>query len=722
MKGLRKGLKAAAAVIACVMSLPVMAPVADELMVYAEDIAADTASGTYENLSWCIEDEVLTISGEGEMAPDPELNSNSLEAGSYPWAEYDYTSIVIEEGVTSIALNAFYRSSAEKVILPESVSTIGLNAFRSSNVKLLHTSPGLRNIGEYAFYGCPVKYLDIPAMSGSAGMDAFDVNSMDALHLPSGSAFNIGDNMVPVYYGDETDGETTASGTHGSFKWEIRNGVLCITGSGAMEACDYNKYPWYGLDFYRVKFSGENITISDGAFERSDLCLLELDNVASIGNAAFLGCDSLVSITDAEEVAYISDSAFSSAEWMNSTVYHERAADTPYLTMLGKTMVCCDQTAETVVIPEYTEHIMGKALSGCTAVKTLYIPEKAFTCPEHTFSLCANIEHLRYTGNETDITLEELQELASDRQIFDFTDQTGIVTSGRAVYYEDAVLRLLDQIRTSPYVQELADDFCRDIISSTGIHKGMSDEIILRFFYDHIIDNAVYSYAFSESSAYTHTTDDGKTWTASSLFTHREEGLAIAGSGVCSAYSELFVTFGRIAKEDGLSSTLTVTENYGVNHQWNVIGLDTGTENERWYYLDASNGQYLIGYEANILRENPAMFSYDPDIPLNEDGTYTVTLHDGTAVNIQAKNAAREYGRGDTDLDGDIDLEDAALILSIYAMKAVGITPELSADSIAASDINEDGATNLDDAAAVLSYYAQKAAGLEPSWDEIIKA
>lgn len=1200
MKGLRKGLKAPAAVIACVMSLPVMAPVADELMVYAEDIAADTASGTYENLSWCIEDEVLTISGEGEMAPDPELNSNSLEAGSYPWAEYDYTSIVIEEGVTSISLNAFYKSPAISVSLPESLVSIGSRSFSKSSIESLtlpsgvraldfcsfdgckslssitieaqlteipsacfsgtaietielpdtlqiigwsafsycknlksiklpqsvttiessaftqcknleslelhegittlgerlimetkitelhipesvtecdafaadcdtlttltlpehilateipdnfflgcealdvasfihdgitrigenafaHTNltsitipetvtsignfafaytdiasivipesvtsigssvfqmcssleyaeikgkitsipfqcftgcsslktcvlpdtvkviglyafqscsftdidlpdslteiqsnafdtavtmnsvvlpasvtmiqnnsfnnvhsltlgantkingdsglnefkcldeiyvhpdnpyyeaedgilyskgrtsvlsfaathtfendtftvpdnvscitqpircsnikayavsdthpvystvdgfltdksgtkliscpygidsntitvpDGITAIGEFAFYdtlyphiilpdtvteignyaftynvkkinipasvsyigkkafsGCWIYCMRIESMSGYAESNAMPLNAKTIV-LPEGSQFDItnavSDNTKIVYEAAD-GGEVTASGTHGDFTWEIRNRTLTIYGSGEMDSCAAEEYPWYDLDYYQLKFEGENISVPENAFSGSyTLCNLYLDNVVSIGASAFSGCSSLSSVTGDENISLVGKGAFDDTAWLEETFYHY-SEEAEGLAVIGTVAIKADADAETVRIPQYTTYIAEDAFGSCKNIRTLYIPGSDVSYPDNAFSLCSGIERLCWSDTGEAITLSQLQAIASECRTISITDSTGETVTAKAVFRSDILLNLINTMTNTPYVQNLTSEYCRSIISETGINSSMSDEELIRIMFDYLLDTTYYSFTYLESPSGA-CSGENTLWDMNKLYSHLPEGLAIMKSGVCSSYSGVFAEYASVLAEDGISTTISASENYGAGHQWNVIGLDTGTENERWYYLDASNGQYLIGYEANILRENPAMFSYDPDIPLNEDGTYTVTLHDGTAVNIQAKNAAREYGRGDTDLDGDIDLEDAALILSIYAMKAVGITPELSADSIAASDINEDGATNLDDAAAVLSYYAQKAAGLEPSWDEIIKA
>lgn len=93
---------------------------------------------------------------------------------------------------------------------------------------------------------------------------------------------------------------------------------------------------------------------------------------------------------------------------------------------------------------------------------------------------------------------------------------------------------------------------------------------------------------------------------------------------------------------------------------------------------------------------------------------------------------------GDPDGSGDVNIDDAVNVLSYYARNAAGIenvTIRLAAESaaaeedysyraaemtaLAAADVNKDGQLDLDDAACILSYYANKAAGNAPDWNSI---
>lgn len=73
--------------------------------------------------------------------------------------------------------------------------------------------------------------------------------------------------------------------------------------------------------------------------------------------------------------------------------------------------------------------------------------------------------------------------------------------------------------------------------------------------------------------------------------------------------------------------------------------------------------------------------------------------------------------KGDVNVDGSIDIDDASMALTIYARKAAGLSiDEYSEAQMSNADVDDDGAVTIDDAAAILVYYARKAAGLDASF------
>ena len=89
------------------------------IVLYSSNIVASGTCGEKgNNLTWILDDEgVLTISGTGAMA--------NWENDS-PWHEnQDIKSVMIEDGVTSIGVNAFYGCSGlTSIKIPDSVTSI----------------------------------------------------------------------------------------------------------------------------------------------------------------------------------------------------------------------------------------------------------------------------------------------------------------------------------------------------------------------------------------------------------------------------------------------------------------------------------------------------------------------------------------------------------------------------------------------------------------------
>ena len=83
------------------------------------------ASGTSGDCTWTLSDDgTLTISGNGAL-PNYVLMDDLA-----PWSEYEFTKLVVEEGVTRLGFYSFYNcSSLVQVELPESLEYIGVSAF-----------------------------------------------------------------------------------------------------------------------------------------------------------------------------------------------------------------------------------------------------------------------------------------------------------------------------------------------------------------------------------------------------------------------------------------------------------------------------------------------------------------------------------------------------------------------------------------------------------------
>lgn len=176
---------------------------------------ADEASGICgDSLTWSIQNDTLTISGNGclsvgasdtprgKIAPEMELNK--------PWKEYDYSKIVIKKGITEIGKQAFsddYKAKEvliedgltkigeaafshaeiQKVVMPDSVEFIDDYAFNiCCELTEVKFSKNLKTIGKMAFRECAMAELNLPEGLKKIGVQAFNsVKTYTSLKIPS---------------------------------------------------------------------------------------------------------------------------------------------------------------------------------------------------------------------------------------------------------------------------------------------------------------------------------------------------------------------------------------------------------------------------------------------------------------------------------------------------------------------------------------------------------
>lgn len=141
-------------VLACGLAAPSMAADAP-----ASGVCGDDATWTYAN-------GVLTISGSGRM----NASSGWRNIRSY------ITSIVVEEGITSICTSAFEGcSAARSVSLPSTLTNISANAFcNCSGLTSLELPEGLLTIGSNSFSNCTgLISVTLPGTLKALGDSAF---------------------------------------------------------------------------------------------------------------------------------------------------------------------------------------------------------------------------------------------------------------------------------------------------------------------------------------------------------------------------------------------------------------------------------------------------------------------------------------------------------------------------------------------------------------------
>ena len=140
----------------------------DENLICTRCKQPPATSGTWEQLSWKVENGVLTITGEGEM-PDGDGFLNVFTDWEYrPNSLFMYLpiqEIVVGEGITSISGGAFMGcTQVKKVTLPDTITSIGQSAFEDCGALTSITLPdSVEYIDRFAFRNCDLRRFHIPA-------------------------------------------------------------------------------------------------------------------------------------------------------------------------------------------------------------------------------------------------------------------------------------------------------------------------------------------------------------------------------------------------------------------------------------------------------------------------------------------------------------------------------------------------------------------------------
>ena len=241
----------------------------------------------------------LTFSGTASIPSYNDLDER-------PWKDYVEVveNIVIEDGVTSIGVNAFgYCASLTTVTIPASVTGIGMFAFYDCTGLTTITIPAsVTSIGRYAFYHCEsLTSVIVHASNCTLGEDAFDeCYKLEAIYVPSDKVeyYKAAENWSA--YADKITafigGDCGAEGHEKDVTWVLKGTSLTISGTGAM--ADYassENQPWkdYRSSITSVIIESGVTSIGKNAFNNcTGLTSATVDAPdCTLGNGAFEGCN-----------------------------------------------------------------------------------------------------------------------------------------------------------------------------------------------------------------------------------------------------------------------------------------------------------------------------------------------------------------------------------------------------------------------------------------------
>ena len=360
--------------------------------------------------------------------------------GTYAFYNCDGISdIIIPNGVTTINDYTFYNCDGfTSIIIPNSVTSIGIYAFGYCyNLASVTIGNAVSSLADRAFYNCSV--LDIvyvlsqtpPALGTNA------LYSTPLCYIPAGTlaAYQASDwaNYVSGFVEQGQCGD--------NLYWTISDGVLSITGSGAMY--DYTAEalaPWYGqlANITTINLPDGLTSIGAWAFYDCDaISSISIPNtVTAIGNEALYHCSSLTSVSIPNSVTTLGYEAFA-----NCTLLTNVSLGSSVTSIGGYAFSYCPALAKMTLKSE-TPPTPGDYIFSNSSAPTCYIPCGTLSAYQSSAwaTLVASIEEQCYDENyhnfEVDIQNEAWQ-FVQDGQINYWTIGTaaGSVTEGNNALY-----------------------------------------------------------------------------------------------------------------------------------------------------------------------------------------------------------------------------------------------------------------------------------------------
>ena len=409
-------------------------------------------SGTWNgNLTWELsQDGTLTISGTGPMSTISYEDDHEILV--FPWRKYSeiITTVIVEDGVTSIANNAFYYYfwNIEKIVLPDTLQSIGAGAFYNcENLEELTIPEGVVSIGERAFCYCDrLTAIRLPGSLRQLGESAFysckglasvsfaggvevlskcafmECNALRFLEIPEGvseigdCAFGSCDVLEEVIIPDtvKSIGDYVFSYCRKLKTVTIPSSVTFID-AYTFEQCDslnqvifQGDAPILGENLFHntattVFYPGENATWTEAVMQQygGEITWLPYGATPEIASGWSGATEWTLSIDGVLRICgsgNMKNYDYSGVRPWESYIRNITAVVVePGVTSIGECAFMGLTNLQSVTLPETGLKKIGEAaFYGCSALKEIQLPEQLYTVNDYTFKNCTRLESVHF--------------------------------------------------------------------------------------------------------------------------------------------------------------------------------------------------------------------------------------------------------------------------------------------------------------------------------------
>lgn len=310
-------------------------------------------SGVEGNITWVLTtDGTLTLSGKGAMEG----------YWTHAWEEYknDIKKIIIEKGLTGIALNAFRDcSSLISVTIPNSVTSIGSYSFCNCSSLTSVTIPNsVKSIESGAFWNCTsLVSVTIPNSVTSIGGWAFmDCISLSSLFIPS--------SVIEMEYSpfDRCTALTDLQIDKENPSFMIEDGIIFSKDKTTLFFYLYSKKD----KSYTIPSTITKLAYGAFSYNPHLTSVIIPNSITSIESASFFRCTGLISVTIPNTVTSIGEQAFEGCQSLSS-IYIPNSVE-----LIGESAFWECKNLETVKIGSGVKSIDVMTFGNCSALRTLY--------------------------------------------------------------------------------------------------------------------------------------------------------------------------------------------------------------------------------------------------------------------------------------------------------------------------------------------------------------